>query len=384
MIIQDYNDSLKKDKSRAPLFDPVLLVVYLLLITFGMLAAYSATIAEAHETGDVFVFLRANSVHIVISICAMFIVSMIPVHLWQNLSPILLIGGILLLALVFVPGLGVKINGSIRWIQLGGWNFQPSEFAEIGFLLFAADYLTNRRSYMNRFFADVVPIIGIYLVFAVLLLLEPDFGSAAVLGGVLFGMLYLSYLRWTHIITLAGAGIACLVALIMFEEYRFARLVSFLDPWQDPYGSGFQLVQSLIAFGRGEIFGVGIGNSVLKLFYLPYAGSDFLLAIIAEELGFVGITAAISLFVILIWRIFFVARLAEFAGERYAVTVAHAIAMLIAVSAIINIGVNMGVLPTKGLTLPFMSQGGTSLIAFSSCLGIVFSIERSCRQKLEK
>ena len=364
-------------------FDPLLLVTYLLLITFGMVAVYSATIAQAFESGDSFGFLRTNLVHVVFAVCTMAVVSFVPVRVWQSMTPIFLVGGIVMLTLVFIPQIGVEVNGSTRWIRVAGWNFQPSEFAELGFLLFASDYLANRRGDLNNFFRDVFPILAIYLIFAGLLLLEPDFGSAVVLGGVLFGMLFVSHMRWSHIGFLAGVGILGLVMLIFLEDYRIDRLTSFLNPWEDPYGKGFQLIQSLIAFGRGEWYGVGMGNSVMKLFYLPYAGSDFLLAIIAEELGFVGICTVIALFTILIWRIFYIARLAKYARDQFGRTVAQAFAMLIAISALINMGVNMGVLPTKGLTLPLMSEGGTSLIAYSAALGVIFSIDRSSRRRLQ-
>lgn len=383
MFVQDQANLAEDRQPRVWRFDPLLLVIYLLLVSFGMIAVYSATIAQAFETGDSFAFLRSNLVHIGLAIFAMVVVSFVPVRIWQNLTPLFLVGGIVMLSLVFVPQLGVEINGSTRWINLGGWNFQPSEFAELAFLLFAADYLASRRHDMSDFFRDVLPILIIYLIFAGLLLLEPDFGSAVVLGGVLFGMLFVSHMRWSHIWILAGIGLLGLVTLILLEDYRIDRLTSFLNPWEDPYGKGFQLVQSLIAFGRGEWYGVGVGNSVMKLFYLPYAGSDFLLAIIAEELGFVGICTVILLFTILIWRIYYIARLAQYVGDKYAFTVAQAIAMLIAISALINMGVNMGVLPTKGLTLPLMSEGGTSLIAFSAALGIIFSIDHNCRRRLQ-
>ncbi len=383
MFVQEQTAFIENGQPRVWRFDPLLLVIYLLLVMFGMVAVYSATIAQAFETGDSFAFLRTNLVHVFIAVSTMVVVSFIPIRIWQNLSPIFLLGGIVMLALVFIPQIGVEVNGSTRWINVAGWNFQPSEFAELGFLLFASDYLANRRGGLDHFFRDVFPILVIYLIFAGLLLLEPDFGSAVVLGGVLFGMLFVSHMRWSHVGILAGIGVLGLVVLIILEDYRIDRLTSFLNPWEDPYGKGFQLIQSLIAFGRGEWYGVGMGNSVMKLFYLPYAGSDFLLAIIAEELGFVGICTVILLFTTLIWRIFYISRLAKYAGDRFALTVAQAFAMLIAISALINMGVNMGVLPTKGLTLPLMSEGGTSLIAFSAALGIIFSIDRSSRRRLQ-
>ena len=365
-------------------FDPLLLTVYLLLVTVGVVTAYSATIAQAFDSGAPFVYLRSNCVNILFALTAMLAASLIPLRFWQKTSPLLMIGGIILLALVFVPSLGVELNGSTRWIRVAGWNLQPSEFAELGFIIFAADYISSRRNQMHALVRDVVPIFGIFGIFAALLLLEPDFGSTVVLGTVLVCMLYLNGLRMTHLFLIGAVAILAFVALVMLEPYRLTRFLSFMNPFDDPFNTGFQLVQSLIAFGRGELFGVGLGNSVQKLFYLPYAGSDFLLAIIAEELGFVGILVVISLFVALVWRIFHIGWLAGAAGNHFAMIVSQGIAVLIAVSALINMGVNMGVLPTKGLTLPFMSEGGTSLIAYSVAIGIVFAVERHTRQVSEQ
>ena len=365
-------------------FDPMLLIIYLTLVSIGMIAVYSATIAQAFETGDPFIFLRKNAIHITLALSAMAVVACIPVTVWKSLSIPLLIFGIGLLILVLIPSIGIEINGSMRWIRIAGWQFQPSEFAELAFLVFASRYLSARRYRLNRFVVDVAPILGVFSLYVLLLLMEPDFGSVAVLGAMLVGILYLSGMRLLHLGLFVSAGVLGLVALIIDEPYRLQRVKNFIDPWQDPYGSGFQLVQSLIAFGRGELFGVGLGTSVQKLFYLPYAGSDFLLAVIAEELGFAGVLLIILLFVMLIWKIFHIAWSAAAIGDYFSCTLAQSIALLIAISALINMGVNMGVLPTKGLTLPFMSEGGTSLIAYSIAIGMVFSIERNTRQESAK
>ena len=365
-------------------FDPMLLVVYLLLVTLGIVTAYSATIAQAFDAGDTFMYLRKNFVNALFALTAMLVASLIPFRFWQKTAPVMLLGGIILLALVFVPALGVEINGSHRWIRVASFNLQPSEFAELAFIMFAADYISSRRNLLNSTFGDILPIFGVFSVFAVLLLLEPDFGSAVVLGTTLVCLLFLNGMRFFHLVMTMGAGLLFVTMLVVLEPYRLTRLLSFMNPFDDPFNTGFQLTQSLIAFGRGELFGVGIGNSVQKLFYLPYAGSDFLLAIIAEELGFVGIFAVIALFVVLIWRIFHISWLAGASGERFGMVLCQGIAVLIAVSAMINMGVNMGVLPTKGLTLPFMSEGGTSLIACSAAIGIVFAVERHTRQVSER
>ena len=384
MILVRHQNNIRSVDGGGPYFDPLLLITFLLLIVFGMIAVYSATIAHAFSANDPFVYLRRSGVHILFALTAMLIFSRIPVRLWQHLAPISLITGIALLTLVLIPSIGVNVNSSTRWVEVAGLKFQPSEFAELAFLIFVADYLVTRRGYMQEFMRDVVPIVAIFIVFAALLLAEPDFGSAVVLGSVLILMLILSGMRWRHTITITGAALLGMACLILAKAYRLERFTSFIDPFDDPFNTDFQLVQSLIAFGRGEWFGVGIGNSVQKLDYLPLAGSDFLLAIIAEEMGFLGICTVIVLFVVLIWRIFHVSWSAGAAGDTFGMLLAQAFGVLIAVSALVNMGVNMGLLPTKGLTLPFMSEGGTSLIAYSAALGMIFSIERSSRQESEQ
>ncbi len=367
---------------KAPSFDPVLVTVYLALVVFGMIAVYSATIAQAFETGDPFIHLRKNAVNIVIALCAMFAAAWTPISLLRRSSWLLLLFATALLAVVLIPSVGVEINKSTRWIRLGGFLFQPSEFAELMFLIFMAHYLSDRQQRLNSLLRDVAPIVAAYVVFAALLILEPDLGSVLVLGAVLMSALYLSGLRGPHIILFSILSAVAVTILILMEPYRIARVMSFLDPWKDPYNSGFQLVNSLIAIGRGEWFGVGLGTSVQKLFYLPYAGSDFLFAVIGEELGFLGVLSVMGLFLVLIWKIFHVSWLAAAVGDQFSKVLAQSIGMMIAISAVVNMGVSMGVLPTKGLTLPFMSEGGSSLVACSIAIGIVLSIHRECYRKL--
>ena len=381
-VVQSVNE--RSPEIRAPGFDVVLLTVYLALVVFGMIAVYSATIAQAFEVGDPFVFLRKNAVNITVAIVAMLVASRFPTAWLKKCSLFLVVAGMLLLTLVMVPSLGVEANGSTRWIRIGGWIFQPSEFAELMFLIFVAGYLSTRDQRLNSLVRDVLPIVGVYLVFATLLISEPDLGSVMVLGAVLMTVLFLSGLRLPHIVLFSALAVGAVVVLIVIEPYRVARVMSFLNPWDDPYNSGFQLVQSLIAFGRGEWFGVGLGTSVQKLFYLPYAGSDFLLAVIGEELGFVGIFTVVALFVVLIWKIFHISWLAAAVDDKFGKILAQSIGVMIAISAVINMGVNMGSLPTKGLTLPFMSEGGSSLVAYSIAIGIVISIHRESYRKMVK
>ena len=364
--------------------DPVLLTVYLTLVACGLVAFYSATIANAYDAGDPFVFLRKQIVHILLALAAMMTTAQFSPNTIRRFAPFLLLAGAIMLALVLVPGIGTEINFSQRWISIGGWNVQPSEFAELAFVVFAAHYLAHRRGKLNSLLHDVGPLILLFLVFAVLLLLEPDFGSAFVLAAVVGIMLFLSGMRKTHILLFLALGILSVVLLIMLEPYRLVRWMSFRDPFADPFNTGFQLVQALIAFGRGELLGVGLGESVQKLFYLPYAGSDFLFAIVGEETGFFGVVVLITLYGILIWRIFCVSWLAGGAGDTFSMILAQGIAAMIGIATFINMGVNMGALPTKGLTLPFMSGGGTSLIANSIAIGLVLAISRSVRQEKQQ
>ncbi len=372
------------DVKPSPRVDSVLITVYLGLVMFGMIAVYSATIAQAFDTGDHFVYLRKNAINIAIALTGMFVAAFIPPNLLKRLAPLFLIVGIGLLAIVLVPSIGVELNGSNRWVRVGGRIFQPSEFAEILFLIYLARYLAVRDQQLNSLSRDVLPIITIYLVFATLLTLEPDLGSTVVLGAVFLAVLYLGGLKMSHIFLLTILSIIAVVILIVIEPYRLIRAMTFLNPWEDPYNSGFQLVQSLIALGRGEWFGVGLGTSVQKLHYLPYAGSDFLFAVIGEELGLMGLLTVMGLFVVLIWKIFHISWLAAAVNDIFSNLLAKSIGILIAISAVVNMGVNMGILPTKGLTLPFMSEGGSSLIAYSIAIGIVLSIHRESQRKLKR
>ena len=365
-------------------YDPLLLTVYLLLIGLGTVAVYSATIVHAFSADDLLLFLRRNGINLLFAITVFLFMSSIRVDVWRRYSSWLLLAGFVLLIAVLVPSIGSEINGSRRWISIAGKYFQPSELAEFALLIFIADFLTRNRNRIENFVSSILPIGMVYLVFSTLLILEPDLGSVVVCGATIFAMLYLNGANLKHLAAIMATGVIALAVLIAMEPYRMERLTAFLNPFEDSFDSGFQLVQSLIAFGRGEIFGVGIGNSVQKLFYLPYAESDFLLAIIAEEWGFVGILCVISLFGVLIWRIFYISWLAGQAGDYFAMCLAQGIGLVIAISALVNMGVCMGSLPTKGLTLPFMSDGGTSLIVYSAAIGCVFSIQRHLQYDAER
>ncbi len=370
------------DEGRIPGFDPVLVTVFLTLVVFGMVAVYSATIAQAFEGDDAWHYLRKNVLNVIVAVTAMLFAAFTPIAFLKRCAWPALVLSVLLLVVVLIPSLGVEINGSTRWLRLGGWVFQPSEFAELLFLIFLASYLADRHLRLNHLLYDVAPIVGAYLIIATLLVLEPDLGSVLVLGAVLMSMLFLSGLRKRYLTLFFLLSVGAIAALIWMEPYRVQRVMSFLNPWEDPYRAGFQLVQSLIALGRGEWFGVGLGASVQKLFYLPYASSDFLFAVIGEELGFVGLLTVMGLFLVMIWKIFHISWLADAVEDRFCKYLAQSIGMMIAISSIVNMGVNMGLLPTKGLTLPFMSEGGSSLVAYSIAIGFVLSINREASRQL--
>ena len=361
------------------IFDPVLLIVYIALLALGTVAVYSATIAYAYDGGDSLHYIRRHLAHAAFAVASLFAATLIPPWLWRKMSVPLLLAGVVLLVLPLMPYIGVELNGSKRWIRVMGLTVQGSEFAELFFIVFVAKYLAEFEELVFTNARAGVALGAMFLVYAALLLLEPDLGSAVVLATVLLAMLYLAGLKYRHFFVFFICGVLAVALLIIIEPYRLQRLLSFTDPFADPYGSGFQLVQSLIAFGQGGWFGSGIGTSVLKLFYLPQAESDFLFAIIGEEFGFVGVVTLISLFCLLVFRAFQIAKRARAVGDVFSERLAQGIGVMFAVTAIINMGVNLGLLPTKGLALPFFSVGGTSLVASSIVFGILLSIERSLR-----
>jgi cell division protein FtsW len=368
---------------RAPAaWDHWLLGATLVLITLGLVMVYSASIAIAqHATGHSVHFLARHAVAVAAGLAIMTLVMHSPIRLWQHLGPFLLIAGIALLVLVLVPGVGVQANGSARWLSLGMFRFQPSEFMKLAMVVYVAGYLVRRQGELRTFLQGILMIGLVLAVIGALMLLEPDLGAVVVLSLAVFVMLFLGGIHLGHFLLVLGAGIGGMIGLTLISPYRMARVTAFLDPWADPFNTGFQLTQALIAFGRGEWLGVGLGGSVQKLAYLPAAHTDFMLAVLAEELGFVGVAAVLALFAVLVWRAFVIARRAERLGQLYAAHLARGLGVLLGLQAIINAGVNMGVLPTKGLTLPFMSYGGSSLVMCCAAIGLLLRVERETRSR---
>jgi cell division protein FtsW len=282
--------------------------------------------------------------------------------------------GIALLVLVLVPGIGHEVNGSRRWVRLGFMNFQVSELARVLLLTYVASYSVRRADELRGSFKGFMTPVLVLGGAAILLLLEPDFGAATVLLATGVAVLFLAGARVTHLLVPVVIGVAGMATLAVTSAYRLRRLTAFRNPWEDPFNSGFQLVQSLIAIGRGEWFGVGLGSSVQKLFYLPEAHTDFVFAVLAEEFGFVGVVAVLALFAMLAGRALAISRNAARAGLQFQSYVAASIGVWIGLQAFVNIGVNMGLLPTKGLTLPLLSYGGSSMLVTLAWLGVLLRV----------
>ena len=351
----------------------------LLLLAVGLVMVYSSSIAMAEAekmTGfRAHYFLMRHAVFLLVGVVAACVAFQIPMATWQRMAPWLFIAGGFLLVLVLIPGVGRDVNGSRRWIPLGIATMQPSELMKLLVVLYAAGYTVRKAAFMHDFKRGFLPMLAVMVFIGAMLLREPDFGALVVVASIAVTILFLGGLNWrvfAGLIILLGISF---VLLIVTSPYRWERMRGFMDPWSDPYGKSYQLTHSLIAFGRGEWVGVGLGASVEKLFYLPEAHTDFLLAVIAEELGFVGVALIIGLFVLFIHRAFAVGREAMMREKYFAALVAQGIGVWITVQAFINMGVNMGLLPTKGLTLPFLSFGGTGILVNCVAVAILLRID---------
>jgi len=354
-----------------------------LLLSIGLVMVYSASIAmaEAEKMSGyrMHYFLMRHAIYLVLGVLAAFIAFQIPISIWQRSAPALFIIGGLLLVIVLIPGLGREVNGSRRWIPLGLMTMQPSELMKFFAVLYAADYTVRKAAFMHDFRKGFLPMLSVMVFIGALLLREPDFGALVVITSIAMAILFLGGLNWRVFVGLIVLLAAAFVVLIISSPYRLQRIVGFMDPWADAYGKGYQLSHSLIAFGRGEWLGVGLGGSVEKLFYLPEAHTDFLLAVVAEELGFVGVATVLGLFVLLIYRAFMVGRESMMREKYFAALVAQGIGVWLSVQAFINMGVNMGLLPTKGLTLPFLSYGGTGIIVNCVAVAVLLRIDAENR-----
>ena len=309
-----------------------------------------------------------------IAVAAGFCVSKIPMSFWMKYGWVCLLFGFFLLSIVLIPGIGKMVNGSRRWISFGPLTLQASEVVKVCVVLYMAGYLVRRQQEVQQQWRGFIKPICILALLIVLLLFEPDFGAVVILLGSCLGMIFLAGVRLGQFFSLIVVSLTAVALMAISSEYRMRRLLAFVDPWEEKYASGYQLTQSLIAFGRGEWFGVGLGNSVQKLFYLPEAHTDFVFAILAEELGLIGVLVVISVISLLVISIFRLARLALANQMPFMCYVASGAGLIIAGQSFINIGVTAGLLPTKGLTLPFISYGGTSLIVSCILIGLVVRV----------
>jgi len=378
--------SMVKTRTKPPQaqFDELLLWVLAGLLALGLVMVYSASIATAE--GSKFTgnqpayYLMRHGIFIAIGVTAGAFAFSVPVQMWQSYAPVLFVTGVFLLILVLIPGIGKSVNGSQRWLSLFVINLQPSELMKLFAVMYASSYVVRKVKVKDTFVKAFVPMFAVMVLVGFLLLLEPDMGAFVVIIAIALGTLWLGGFNGKVFAALVFALPLAFAALILSSPYRMQRVIGFMDPWADPFGKGYQLSHALIAFGRGEWFGVGLGGSVEKLFYLPEAHTDFLMAVIAEELGLFGVAAVILLFAIFVLRAFQIGRHAAFLDRNYSALVAQGIGVWLGVQAMINIGVNMGVLPTKGLTLPFLSFGGSGVVVNCIAAAVLLRVDYENRR----
>ena len=365
-------------------YDQGVLWVSVLLLLIGMVMVYSASIAFAEGskfTGNrAHFFLLRHSLSLALGLIAAYLAFQIPLATLQRFALPLFLLGVVLLVLMLIPGIGKSVNGARRWIPLGLMNMQPSELMKLFAVLYAADYTVRKAAVMHSFKHGFLPMAGAMVFVGWLLLREPDLGAFVVIVMIAIGILFLGGMNARLFFGLLLFLIGSFALLIIFSEYRRQRIIGFMDPWSDAFGKGYQLSHALIAFGRGEWFGVGLGASVEKLFYLPEAHTDFLLAVIAEELGLIGVLTIILMFFWLVRRAIVIGRQSLALERTFPALVAQGIGLWLGVQTLINMGVNMGVLPTKGLTLPLMSFGGSSILTNCVALAILLRVDYENRR----
>ena len=360
--------------NRAVPVDAWLLVPVLLLVASGlvMVGSSSIAIAESHGVSPYYYLVR-HMIYIVMGLMLASAFRVIPIAFLERISRPLMWLSALVLLLVFIPGIGRSVNGSARWITFGFANFQVVEAVKVMVIIYMAGYLVRKADMVKiRFFDTLKPLLLAGMLTGILLM-QPDMGSAAVITAIVGGMVWLAGAAWRHI-ALLGMMALPVFGFAAMEPYRLSRIISFTDPWADPYNTGFQLTQALIAVGRGELFGVGLGASIQKLYYLPEAHTDFIFAVLAEEFGLLGVIFILTMFMLLVARIMIIGLMAHRAERPFAGNAAYGIGLWIGLQAIVSMGVNLGVLPTKGITLPLISSGGSSVLMTFLALGIVFRI----------
>jgi len=373
-------------KYNLPIYDYRLIWTALLLLGIGLVMVYSSSVdvaaASKSSSYQNHYYLLRQSIYIGLGLFIGYISFQIPIYFWQRMAPYLFIIGLIMLILVLIPGIGREVNGSRRWISLIIVNFQPSEFVKLVTIMYASDYVLRKSKQMKTIVKGFLPMLGVIVFTGFLLLLEPDFGALAVITIVAMGILFLGGLSLKIFFSLIIFTPISIYFLIVNSPYRMQRIVAFLDPWADPYGKGYQLTHSLIAFGRGEYFGVGLGASVEKQLYLPEAHTDFILAVIGEEFGLLGVTIVIGLFVYLVLRMFGIAKESIQNKKHFPALMAQGVALWFAIQGIINMGVNVGLFPTKGLTLPLLSFGGSGILLNMIAIAIVLKIDHENRRNI--
>jgi len=370
-----------KNLTKEPaLFDRWLAFAVIALVLYGLLMVASASIVIAtKQFHHPFHYFYRQLLYLLLGVLLGGIIVQFELKIWENFGLILMAGVLLLLAVVLLPGIGHVINGSARWIGFGSLGIQVSELAKLIVVIYLAGYLVRHHAALKIAPGAFLRPIGLLSVVAILLLKEPDFGSTVVIMATAFGMMFLAGVNLRYFILLILIATIALGGLAFLAPYRLVRLTTFLDPWASAYGSGYQLTQSLIAFGRGGWFGLGLGQSIQKLFYLPEAHTDFLFAVIAEELGLFGVLIIIFLFALFITRIFLLGRRAQLLGQHFAGFMAYGIGFWMTLQCTISIGVNCGILPTKGLTLPLVSYGGSSMLVTCIAIALLFRIDHENR-----
>jgi len=348
-------------------------VAALLLVGLVMVASASIGVSD-RDLGTPFHYFQRQVAFVCLGLVAAVVAVSIPTVLWDKYSKVLMGLAFLLLLLVLVPGIGHEVNGSRRWVRLGFMNFQVSELARVLLLSYVASYAVRRADELRADFKGFIKPVAVLVGAAVLLLIEPDFGAATVLMATGLAVLFLAGVKIRHLLVPLLLGVAAMTALAVTSSYRLRRLTSFRNPWADAFDSGFQLTQSLIAIGRGEWLGVGLGSSVQKLFYLPEAHTDFVFAVLAEEFGLVGVVVVLGLFALLVGRALAISRNAARAGLAFQSLLAAAVGVWLGLQVFVNVGVNMGLLPTKGLTLPLLSYGGSSMLVTLAWLGVLLRV----------
>ena len=361
-------------------YDHWLVPVVVALTSIGAVMVFSATIAsgEQPQAGN-FTHLTRHLAHLGVGAIILWAAACINIDWLERVNKIWLLPAMLLSLVLVFTGLGVEVNGSSRWVGLGGIRLQPSEFVKIAAVIYFADYLARKKDELHLFRVGVINPGWVAGAIALLLLLQPDFGATVVILATVAIMMLLAGARIAHLALSLAIGAGLLALILWMEPYRVMRLLSYKDPWADPFGSGFQLVQSLIAIGRGEWFGTGLGSSIQKLSYLPHAGNDFLIAIIGEELGAIGIFCVLLLFAMLLFLALVIGQRALGQGYRFCGFLAQGTGVILALQAAVHTGVNTGLLPTKGLTLPLMSYGGSSLLSSMAAVGLLFATSRHTR-----